>query len=142
MIKLTYLLKESIKVKTIQEDDRIKMSIPNIGFIVLAQTLPEYEFLDELSDLEIKKLGVSEGEPIGKIEHIEIDKKYQNQGYAKILMQKAINKAEKIGWTPIYLNASPMGQIGLSLDNLTNFYKKFGFEIFKKQKSNNLMIKK
>jgi hypothetical protein len=42
---------------------------------------------------------------------------------------------------PIYLNASPMGFSGLNLEDLTNFYKKFGFSVFKKQGNNNLMIK-
>jgi GNAT superfamily N-acetyltransferase len=142
MIKLVDLLIESIKIKTEKEEDRIKISIPNIGFIVLSMTYPEYEFLDDLSDDEIKNLEVLEGDPIGKIEHLKINKNYQGQGYAKILTQKAIDKAEQLGWTPIYLNASPMGSEGLNLKDLTDFYNKFGFQTFKKQGPNNLMIKK
>jgi len=147
MIKLFDLLTENTKIKTTREDeDRIKISIPEVGFIVLTSTFPEYEFLDDLSDDEIEdfenEFGISEGDSIGKIEHIEIITNKRGQGYAKILMKTAIQKAEKLGWTPIYLNASPMGNNGLNIEDLTNFYSDFGFKTFKSQGKNNLMIRK
>jgi len=147
MIKLMNLLNETVKIKTTLEDeDRIQISIPEVGFIVLTQTFPEYEFLEDLSDEEIEdiesKFGISEGKVIGKIEHLEIDKNKRGQGYAKILMKKAIDKAEKLNWTPIYLNASPMGYNGLNTQELTDFYSKYGFVTIKNQGRNNLMIRK
>jgi GNAT superfamily N-acetyltransferase len=147
MIKLFDLLNESIKIKTTKEDeDRIKISIPEVGFVTLVSTFPEYEFLDDLPASEIEdfenEFGISEGDLIGKIEHIDIDPNKRGQGYAKILMKAAIQKAEKLGWTPIYLNASPMGYNGLNIEDLTNFYSKFGFKTFKSQGGNNLMIRK
>ena len=79
---------------------------------------------------------------IGKIEHLEIENKYKGQGYAKLLMNKAIEVAKEKGLMPLYLNASPMGFDGLDIDALTIFYEKLGFQVFLEQGGNNLMILK
>jgi GNAT superfamily N-acetyltransferase len=127
-----------------EEEERIKISIKDIGEVILSVTYPEYEFLEDIGEDGIEELGVEEGNIIGKIEHLEIDDKYKGKGYAKLLMEKAIEIAKEKGLMPLYLNASPMGskQYGLNIYDLTGFYESLGFEVFLRQGGNNLMILK
>ena len=124
------------------EEDRTTISIKGIGEVVLVETFPEYEFIDDIDEDTLEELGVEEGDIIGKIEHLEIEDKYKGQGYAKLLMNKAIEVAKEKGLMPLYLNASPMGSNGLDINDLTAFYESFGFEVFLEQGNNNLMILK
>jgi len=124
------------------EEDRTTISINGIGEVILVETYPEYEFLEDINNEEeiLNELGVSEGDLIGKIEHIEIKDEYKGKGYAKLLMKKAIELAKEKGLMPLYLNASPMGYKGLNIEDLTSFYESLGFEVFLSQGNNNLMI--
>ena len=126
------------------EEDRTTISINGIGEVVLVETYPEYEFLDDVDEDALEELNLSTEDVIGKIEHLEIKDKYKGQGYAKLLMKKAIAVAKEKGLMPLYLNASPMGskRYGLNLDDLTGFYESLGFEVFLQQGGNNLMILK
>jgi GNAT superfamily N-acetyltransferase len=124
------------------EEDRTTISINGIGKVDLIETFPEYEFLEDIGEDGLEELGVEEGDFIGKIEHLEIEDEYKGQGYAKSLMNKAIELAKEKGLMPLYLNASPMGSDGLDIDDLTRFYESFGFEVFLEQRNNNLMILK
>jgi N-acetylglutamate synthase-like GNAT family acetyltransferase len=126
------------------EEDRTTISLKGIGEIVLVETFPEYEFTEDIDEDTLNDLGLSEGDMIGKIEHIEIKDEYKGKGYAKLLMKKAIELAKQKGLMPLYLNASPMGskRYGLSLEDLTDFYESFGFKVFLNQGNNNLMILK
>ena len=127
---------------TRENEDRVKIEIPEIGYVILTHTTPEYEFSEDISEEEMEELGLDSQDFIGKIEHLYINPKSRGEGNAKLLMQKVIQYAEKKGMTPIYLNASPIqAERGLGLDDLTKFYEKFGFETFKKQGQNNLMIR-
>jgi len=123
-------------------EERTEISINGVGKVILVMTYPEYEFMDDIGEDGLEELGIEEGEIIGKIEHIEINDKYKGQGYAKLLMNKAIEIAEEKGLMPLYLNASPMGSRGLNIDDLTAFYESFGFQVFLEQGNNNLMILK
>jgi len=126
------------------EEDRTTISINGIGEVVLVETFPEYEFIDDIDEDTLEELNVEEGDLIGKIEHLEINDKYKGQGYAKLLMKKAIEVAKEKGLMPLYLNASPMGskKYGLNIEDLTGFYESLGFEVFLRQGGNNLMILK
>ena len=126
------------------EEDRTTISINGIGEVVLVETYPEYEFLEDVSEDGLEELALDIEDSIGKIEHLEIEDEYKRQGYAKLLMNKAIELAKEKGLIPLYLNASPMGskQYGLGLDDLTGFYESLGFEVFSRQGGNNLMILK
>jgi GNAT superfamily N-acetyltransferase len=64
-----------------------------------------------------------------RIEHLFVPDDYKDNGYGKQLVNQAIQYAKEISEDVIYLNASPMGNSGLSISNLVNFYKKFGFQI-------------
>jgi len=126
------------------EEDRTTISINGIGEVVLVETYPEYEFLDDVGEDGLEELNLSTEDMIGKIEHLEIEDEFKGQGYAKLLMKKAIAVAKEKGLMPLYLNASPMGskKDGLDIDDLTGFYESLGFEVFLQQDGNNLMILK
>ncbi|MFW6016305.1 MAG: GNAT family N-acetyltransferase [bacterium] len=108
----------------------------------LTETMPIYEFADDLTEEELKNIKIDENDLITKIEHIEVNLSYRNKGYSTKLMKEALKEASKRNAEYIYLNASPMGFDGLSLNELTNFYEKFGFNVIKEQDKNNLMWRK
>lgn len=60
---------------------------------------------------------------------IQVSKqKFRGEGIAKELMKRALAKAKQQGFNRIYLNASPIGFDSLSIQDLVNFYKSFGFK--------------
>ena len=131
------------EIKVENEDERTTLSINGIGSIVITETTPEYEFVDDISENELENLDIDEDDFISKIEDLRINDEYKGKGYAKLLMKEALNYIDENYSYPIYLNASPMQSDGmLNLNQLTEFYKKFGFKVFKRQGNNNLMIKK
>ena len=132
--------KVKFSIEQDDEEDRIKISIKGIGEIILVETTPKYEFLEDIGEDGLEELNLNEDDFIGKIEHIEIADNFKGKGYAKILMNKAIAVAKEKGLMPLYLNASPMGFKGLNTTDLTAFYESFGFEVFLYQGHNNLMI--
>ena len=133
---------ENVKFDIETEEERTVISIKGIGQVVLTETFPNYEFLEDINEDKLKELGIEEDDVIGKIEHIQVEDKFRGQGYAKLLMKKAIEVAKRKGLMPLYLNASPMGSRGLNTNDLTSFYENFGFEVFLEQGHNNLMILK
>jgi GNAT superfamily N-acetyltransferase len=125
------------------EDERTTLSLNGIGSIVITETTPEYEFVDDISEDELENLDLYEDDFISKIEDLRINDGHKGKGYAKLLMNKALDYIDENYSYPIYLNASPMQSDGmLNLNDLTGFYEKFGFKVFKRQGGNNLMIKK
>jgi predicted GNAT family acetyltransferase len=120
------------------EEDRTEISSPQ-GSVIVTETYPRYEFMEDLTPKEFEALGIDEDEPIAKIEHIEVDIASRGLGYGGQLLAEAIQKARGMAVNFIYLNACPMGIDGLSLNDLTIFYQKYGFFVFKSQSNNNLM---
>ena len=120
------------------DEERTTISSP-YGSVTITETYPRYEFVDDLSNEEFEGIGIDEDEPIFKIEHIEIKADSRGQGYGTALMQEAMKELSRRRAGYVYLNASPMGFQGLSLNDLTSFYEKFGFNVIKGQGSNNLM---
>jgi len=111
------------------------------GSIVITESYPRYEFLEDLDPEEFETVGVDEDTPITKIEHIEVSPNNRNEGYGTALMEEAMKEISRRNLNYVYLNASPMGFDGLSLEDLTIFYEKFGFHVIKEQGGNNLMGK-
>jgi predicted GNAT family acetyltransferase len=122
------------------EEERTTISSPQ-GKTIVTETYPRYEFLEDLTPEEFEALGLDEDEPIAKIEHIEVDIASRGLGYGGQLLSEAIQEAKNMGVDFIYLNACPIGMDGLSLEDLTTFYQKYGFFVFKHQGNNNLMGK-
>lgn len=65
---------------------------------------------------------------------------YKGEGIAKELMKRAIAKAKQQGFNRIYLNASPIGNQGLNLNDLVGFYESFGFKPILNQGKNTQML--
>ena len=123
----------------IQEDEeRTTYSLDN-GSVVVTETYPRYEFLEDLTPEEFEALNLGEDERIAKIEHIEVDVASRGEGIGGQLLSKAVSDARQMGVNFIYLNDCPMGTDGLPLNDLTLFYEKYGFSVFKYQGNNNLM---
>ena len=120
------------------DDERTEISSP-YGTVVITETYPRYEFLEDMSPEEFEQIGLDEDEPITKLEHIEVDPNKRGQGYGRALMEEAMKEVTRRGHGYVYLNASPMGFGGLQLNDLTSFYEKFGFQVIKGQGGNNLM---
>lgn len=130
--------KTTTEFTTEVDDDRTEIFLENRGNVVVTETFPEYEFLEDITEKQADKLGISEGDFISKIEHVEVEQK--GKGLGRKLMNEALHLINDRNAFPVYLNASPMGTEGLPLEALTKFYQSFGFKVFKKQGGNNLML--
>jgi predicted GNAT family acetyltransferase len=132
------IIKLSQEFQREEEEDRTTYSLDN-GSVIVTSTYPRYEFLEDLIPEEFESMGLDEDEEIAKIEHIEVDIASRGQGVGGQLLERAIGEARGMGVRFTYLNACPMGVNGLSLSDLTIFYEKYGFKVFKSQGNNNLM---
>jgi len=132
---------ESGKVIKTTDEERTTFAIGNNSVIVTESTA-ELEFLEDIGEDALDKMGIDKSDFITKIEHIEVAKSKQGKGIGTRLMNEAVVEAKERGTEFTYLNASPIGTDGLPLNKLTSFYEKFGFKTFKGQGNNNLMIVK
>jgi len=84
----------------------------------------EQPFFDDISDHEY----------VINIQDLSVEKEYQKKGIASELMKKGMAEIKsRYPNVPVYINASPYGgKANISLDALTNFYKKFGFKVLTK----------
>ena len=130
-----FRVSNGFQIRTNEEESKISIGE---NYVIVTESYPEYEFLDDITEKQAEKLGINEGDFISKIEHLE--SKDKGKGFGRKLMQEALELIKSQNMFPVYLNASPIGRDGLPLDKLTNFYKSFGFKVFKKQGGNNLMI--
>ena len=135
-MKLTTLYNEAIEnpitFTTFDDDGRVTISAhvgrTNVGNIIVEQLMNVYwMFEDDMSEDEYDELFPDD--TFLRIEHLFVPDDYKDKGYGKALVAQAIQYAKEIGEKIIYLNASPMGSSGLNINNLTNFYKSFGFQI-------------
>jgi ribosomal protein S18 acetylase RimI-like enzyme len=139
-------LNEDVSIEDVGDDkgywDRVKLTVKDkkgeeVGYAVLDMTMfPEYEFghMDDddpakFSDEEIEKHFPED--LAAKLEHIEIYDSFKRRGYGKELMNAVIKFVKEKGYKTLYLIASPIGVNKIDLDALTNFYKKYGFNVVK-----------
>jgi len=88
----------------------------------------QYDFEPEMTEDRYDELFPDDR--YAKIVEIKIYFNFRRQGYAKLLMIKALEIIKEHGEDRVYLNANPMdGYRGLSLDGLVDFYESFGFKI-------------
>ena len=148
-IKIISEVKESINEETVNQfklsndEERTTITAYNINKkigSVISEILfnsYQYDFDDVFSEEEFDEIYPKD--VIVNIEHIEIDDDFKNQGIGTELMGLMMDTMKKRGYTQYYLNASPMGFAGLKLNDLVEFYKKFGFKELKHQGHNVLM---
>lgn len=132
----------NFNIKEVDEDNIEVNAILNgekIGslHIQLLFDIYNYEFDDVFDEDEFDKLYPDP--EIVKIEYLEVDDDYKGMGIAKKLMDKGMSLMKQKGHKQFYLNASPMGFNGLSVVDLVEFYKKYGFKVLLNQGGNVLM---
>jgi ribosomal protein S18 acetylase RimI-like enzyme len=130
--RYSQFIKESLTFDEETDDERVTINAyvngKFIGKVVVVYEISGYwEFEDEMSEERYDEL--FPGDRFAKIEYITVATEYTGKGYAKALMNKALEHIKESGETRVYLNASPMGHNEMDLYDLVNFYKKFGFEI-------------
>lgn len=126
------------------EDDyyiSAKYNGDEIGVLVIYEVVNGYWMFDDvLSEDEYEE--IFPDDEFIDFNYLNIpDANMRGEGIAKKLVSLGIEEAKKLGYTTIYLNASPMGGNGLPLNDLVGFYKSFGFNEFKHQGNNVLMVK-
>lgn len=84
---------------------------------------PEYDF----SEADYKK--IFPNNRFAEIQELKVNDDERGKGYAKQLMNLAMKYARSKGETVMYLNAAPIGQTGLSIGKLVDFYKSLGFQV-------------
>jgi len=86
------------------DEERTEISSP-YGSVIITETTPRYEFVDDLTPEEFERVGIDEDDFIAKIEHIEVNSAYRGQGYGTALMKEAMKELSKRNINYIYLNA-------------------------------------
>lgn len=122
------------RITFIAKDNNIKIASITIELMSAAYWYFEDEFSEDDYD------DMFPDDKVFKIEHLEVSDKHKGKGIAKILMNKVIDKAKELNYNNIYLNASPMGNSGLQLNDLVGFYESFGFKTILHQGGNAQML--
>ncbi len=135
MIKLTNIYEtivNNLTFETFEDEDRITISAflgkKNVGYVILERIVSGYWMFEDIMS-EDDYYEIFPDDEFVQIEVIKVFDDYQDVGYGKELMKKAIELSKSMGYNRIYLNASPMGNRGLKISELVSFYKKFGFNI-------------
>jgi GNAT superfamily N-acetyltransferase len=141
-------INESITFKEGEEDrnndtltieafiDNNKIGEITIGFVINGFWM----FEGELSEEEYGKYFPDDS--FIRIEDVKVYDKYKGKGYSKNIIQKALDfiKENYSDTSVVYLNASPMGYSGLSIEPLVRLYKSFGFKTIISYPQNKEMI--
>ena len=134
MLKLSKILEEisnNTKFEVFEDEDTIDITLlhnnKTVGFIKVEFVFGGYYiFDDELSEDEYDS--IFPNDKFAKIDYLRVLNDNRGKGFARLLVNKAIEIIKGQGENMIYLNASPMGHDGLSTTQLVNFYKSFGFK--------------
>jgi predicted GNAT family acetyltransferase len=137
-------LVDNTKFKLVKNNDEISYVATYEGEVIgsvymdVIYNLESY-FEGDFSEDEIDNLFTDDN--VFVIEWLEVpDDFYKGAGVGRALMNKAIQFAKKNGYNQIYLNASPMGDRGLNVKDLTAWYKTFGFYSILDQGNNVQML--
>ena len=79
-------------------------------------------------------------EKYAELETLYVNGSHRGQGFAGSLITETLDYIRTRGYSIAYLNACPTDYYGLSLYNLTNFYKGYGFESFIIEDNNEEML--
>jgi len=118
------------------DEDRVTISAIKdkkiVGKVVVVFVFDAYrEFEDAIENGDMTDddyNSIFPNDRFAQIEYLNVVDGEKGKGYAKILMQKAINTSREKGENVMYLNASPMGLSGLNINDLKGFYETFGFK--------------
>ncbi len=112
-----------------------------IGYIICDVMVDPYYYFDgDLSQDEYDEI-FPENE-IVRINWLKVSDKYRGKGIAQFLIKSALDTIKSMGYSKVFLNASPVNDgSNLPLNELISLYEKFGFKTFKHQGGNTLMVK-
>jgi len=121
------ILRESLEIKNVSDEeeywDRIKIIAKNKNGDEIGEAIIDMQYYDDDGDYV---------DNVAKLEYLEVNRNFRDEGYGTKLMNAVVKYVKNRGYHSIYLLASPIGfSPRLSLNALTNFYKKFGFTIIK-----------
>jgi GNAT superfamily N-acetyltransferase len=95
--------------------------------------MKEFESLIDDPELDFEANDIKKIFPnnrFAEIDYLVVHDEHYGMGYGKLLMQSALNYARSKGETVAYLNAAPLGQnTPMGVQDLVEFYKKFGFQV-------------
>lgn len=133
----------TFKVEKVNDDDYYITAEYNgdeIGILIMYEVTNGYWMFDgDLTEEEYSK--IFPDDEFIDLNYLDIkDKVMRGEGIAKKLVSLAIEQAKKLGYSTMYLNASPMGPDGLNISDLVGFYESFGFNVFKHQGGNAMMV--
>lgn len=138
-------LNENFDFKLSSEEDRYEIKAiydgevyGHIIFTIVFEAY-NYDFHDVISEEQFDE--IFSDDTLIKLEHLEVEDGFKNEGIGSQLMVKGLEFMKSKGYTEFYLNASPMGFNGLGLNDLIKFYKKFGFKELLNQGNNSIMYK-
>lgn len=123
---------ETPKIKVEKEDDSITFTIgDDAGVLVLEEQHVSDDFPFGSYEKEKFYEKITDHDRVISIQLLEVKPDSRGQGYARMLMEKAIAYIKKaFPNTPVYINASPMG-FAIGLQELVEFYKSYGFKVLK-----------
>lgn len=133
-----------MEVDIIEDDGYYEFKIGEKAKLCFSVFYEYEEYFDEDLNVEDRKefFKLTQYKPLVFLEHLEVNRSYRNQGLSSFLMDYFIDYIKSQNYEFIYLNASPCSDRGMELDDLTSFYKRKGFDVFKDQRTNRLMINK
>ena len=91
---------------------------------------PDYDF----SEADYKK--IFPNNRFAEINTLQVNNDERGKGLARKLVNLAMKYARSKGETVMYLNAAPIGQDGLNINQLVDFYKSMGFQVVIDDKHN------
>jgi ribosomal protein S18 acetylase RimI-like enzyme/predicted nucleotidyltransferase len=111
-----------------------------VGYIICDEMVNAYYYFDgDISQDEYDEIFPED--KFVRINWLKVVDGHRGQGIAKFLIQKAIDKIKSLGYSQVFLNASPVNDgSNLPLNDLVALYESFGFKTFKHQGGNALMV--
>lgn len=91
---------------------------------------PKYDF----SESDYKK--IFPNNRFAEINTLQVNNEERGGGLGRKLLDLAMKYARSKGETVMYLNAAPIGQDSISIDDLVGFYKSMGFQVVIDDKHN------
>jgi len=143
--KFTYFYEtnSNIKIKKIVEEDRIIIKaiingeeVAHLDMEIMVSAY--WYFNDDFTEDEYNEMFPDDELVIFQM--MRVEDKYKRGGIAVVLMRRALEEVEKLGYKEVYLNACPIGTTGLQLNDLVKFYEYFDFKPVLHQENNVQML--
>lgn len=126
-----------------KDDIKIYLKFKNqiVGTALIDFRIDGYSYFENfISENEYLQI-FDKHKKIAKLNHILIYDNYKNLGLGLKMMKIICYLSKLYNVDLLYLKAMPMGDKGLSFENLLKFYEKFGFEIMFQNTKLAIMIK-